>query len=323
MVLQQIICTIKIRTYYAQVRHDSIYRFQTTRNKNIRIIYHYLSLQLDKAYDSEEDNHLLVRGILHAFSVIHQDMNMCRYERHTEDKYRKQMKRSGYSRLSCTNQRNKNETILSVIKRLFGEHITSRLVKTQNRELLSFRCIAYNIHRLTNLIIIFHRFLLTENRQPRHRSISRIYEEIKDDDIGYFVNLYRSAKATGMGIPHVINLLSIANNNLPSVEYRYEQLQRQISVLEFDKRSSVRDFQTLNDQIITMGKTLDSRLECQKEMVRLQVLQQERIKQEALVKHFENNNEEYINIVKTIKDKVHNTLSDSKGASTAGPLVFI
>jgi hypothetical protein len=39
-----------------------------------------------------------------------------------------------------------------VIKRLFGEHITSRLVKTQNRE-LSFRCIAYNIHRLTNLII--------------------------------------------------------------------------------------------------------------------------------------------------------------------------
>ena len=67
------------------------------------------------------------------------------------------MKR-GYSRL-LYNQRNKNETILSVIKRLFGEHITSsRLVKTQNRELLSFRCIAYNIHRLTNLIIIFHRF---------------------------------------------------------------------------------------------------------------------------------------------------------------------
>ena len=82
-------------------------------------------------------------------------MNMCRYERHTEDKYRKQMKR-GYSKL-LYNQLNKNETILSVIKRLFGEHITSRLVKTQNRE-LSFRCIAYNIHRLTNLMIIFDGF---------------------------------------------------------------------------------------------------------------------------------------------------------------------
>ena len=41
------------------------------------------------------------------------------------------------------NQRNnKDETIISVIKRLFGEHVTSRLVKTQNRELSSFRCIA-------------------------------------------------------------------------------------------------------------------------------------------------------------------------------------
>ncbi|MGA9168695.1 MAG: hypothetical protein WBZ20_00940, partial [Nitrososphaeraceae archaeon] len=38
-------------------------------------------------------------------------------------------------------------------KRLFGEHIISRLVRTQNRE-LSFRCIAYNTHRLTNLTII-------------------------------------------------------------------------------------------------------------------------------------------------------------------------
>jgi hypothetical protein len=41
-------------------------------------------------------------------------------------------------------EKQKNETIISVIKRLFGEHITSRLVRTQNRE-LSLRCIAYNI----------------------------------------------------------------------------------------------------------------------------------------------------------------------------------
>ena len=42
---------------------------------------------------------------------------------------------------------------MSVIKRLFGEYVTSRLIRTQNRE-LSFRCIAYNMHRLTNLVII-------------------------------------------------------------------------------------------------------------------------------------------------------------------------
>ena len=65
------------------------------------------------------------------------------------------MKR-GYSKL-LYGQRNKNETIVSVIKRLLGEHITSRLVRTQNRE-LSFRCIAYNTHRIANLSIIIDGF---------------------------------------------------------------------------------------------------------------------------------------------------------------------
>jgi hypothetical protein len=148
-VLQQIICTIKIRR--APTRHDNI-------DFRPLIIKLSESVQLsvvtaDKAYDSE-DNHVLVRDVLHALSVI-----PARYEhvpiRKTHGRYRKQMKR-GYSKL-LYNQLNKNETIVSVIKRLFGEHITSRLVKTQNRE-LSFRCIAYNIHRLTHLIIIFDGF---------------------------------------------------------------------------------------------------------------------------------------------------------------------
>ena len=52
------------------------------------------------------------------------------------------MKRRFYKQLYY--QRNKNETILSVIKRMFGEHVTSRLVKMQNRE-LTFRgnCLQY------------------------------------------------------------------------------------------------------------------------------------------------------------------------------------
>jgi len=103
-------------------------------------------------YDSE-DNHVLVRDVLHVLSVI-----QTRYEHvpilKTHGRYRKQiMKRGAYCKL-LYNQRNKNETIVSVINRLFGEHFTSRLLKTQNRE-LSFRCIDYyNTHRLTNLTII-------------------------------------------------------------------------------------------------------------------------------------------------------------------------
>jgi hypothetical protein len=144
-VLQQIICTIKIRR--APTRHDNI-DFRPLITKTSEILP--LSVVIgDKAYDSEV-NHILVRDILHALSVI-----PARYEhvpiRNTHGKYRKLMKH-GYSK-SLYSQRNKDETIVSVIKRLFGEHVTSRLVKTQNRE-LSFRCIAYNTHRLTNLIII-------------------------------------------------------------------------------------------------------------------------------------------------------------------------
>jgi hypothetical protein len=152
-VLKQIICTVKIRRNPA--RHDNIdFRPLITKVSEILPLS---VVTADKGYDSE-DNHVLVREELHAFSVI-----PARYEYvpiwKTHGRYRKQMKR-GYSKL-LYNQRNKDETILSVIKRLFGEHITSRLVRTQNRE-LCLRCIAYNMHRLTNLVII-----LVVSTEPR------------------------------------------------------------------------------------------------------------------------------------------------------------
>ena len=144
-VLQQIICKIKIRR--PPTRHDNIdFRPIITKISNTIPLS---VVTADKGYGSEE-NHVLVRDLLHGLSII-----PTRYEHvpiwKTNGIYRKQMKR-GYSKL-LYNQRNKNETIVSVIKRLFGEHITSRLVGTQNRE-LSFRRIAYKTHRLTNLVII-------------------------------------------------------------------------------------------------------------------------------------------------------------------------
>ena len=144
-VLQQIICNIRIRR--APTRHDNIdFRPIITRTSNILPLS---VVTADKGYDSE-DNHLLVREDLHALSII-----PARYEHvpiwRTHGRHRKQMKR-GYSKV-LYNQRNKDETIVSVIKRLFGEHLMSRSIRTQNRE-LSFRCITYNMHRLTNLIIL-------------------------------------------------------------------------------------------------------------------------------------------------------------------------
>ena len=155
-VLQQIICTIKIRR--APTRRDNIdFKPIVTRTSDILPISVVTG---DKGYDSEE-NHLLVREDLHAFSII-----PARYEHvpvwRTHGKYRKEMKRN-YSKL-LYNQRNKDETIMSVIKRMFGEHLMSRLTRTQNKD-LSFRCITNNMHRLTNLIILMMFSALLHNSE--------------------------------------------------------------------------------------------------------------------------------------------------------------
>jgi hypothetical protein len=124
-VVCQIICTIKIRSY---PRTDTI-DFQCLITKTCKITPISITVA-DKGYDSE-DNHILVRKHLHGFSII-----SARYVHvpiwRTHGRYRKEMKR-GYSKI-LYHQRNKDETIISVIKRLFGEQITSsRLVRTQNR----------------------------------------------------------------------------------------------------------------------------------------------------------------------------------------------
>ena len=87
-VLQQIICSIKIRR--APTRHDNI-DFKPILTRIAEILP--LSVVTgDKGYDSE-DNHLLIREELHAFSVIparyDDDMPICR----THGRYRKQMRR--------------------------------------------------------------------------------------------------------------------------------------------------------------------------------------------------------------------------------------
>ena len=70
-----------------------------------------------------------------------------------------------------------------------------------------------------------------------------------------------------MGVPHANRLLTIANNDSPSVESRYERLKKEAATLEFQKASSARDSELLNNQIIMMRKTRDStRLDYEKVM---------------------------------------------------------
>ena len=145
-ILKQIICKIKIRR--APTKHDNI-DFKPIITTRIAKIKSLSVVVADKSYDSE-NNHVLVREKLNGYSVIpsiYENVPIWK----TRGKYRKEMKR-GYNKI-LYNQRNKDETIVSVIKRLFGEYITSRLIRMQNRE-LTFRCIAYNTQRMVKLVVL-------------------------------------------------------------------------------------------------------------------------------------------------------------------------
>jgi DNA repair ATPase RecN len=142
--------------------------------------------------------------------------------------------------------------------------------------------------------------------------LNEVYQELKGN-IWPFVNLHKSVKAAGMSVQHVVKLLSIAANDLPSVENRYELLKSEADKLEEDKRSSTMIFQSLSNQISSMRNTLNSIcLEYQKEKTRLCQLHQRSFKQEALVRQFQNDNEEYLKITKTVKEKVATLLSPAK-----------
>ena len=115
-VIKQIICKVKIRR--APAKHDNIdFKPIVTRIAKIKPLSVVVA---DKGYDSEE-NHILVRENLNGLSII-----PSRYENvpiwKTRGRYRKEMKR-GYNKI-LYNQRNKDETIVSVIKRSFWEPIT-------------------------------------------------------------------------------------------------------------------------------------------------------------------------------------------------------
>src|SRR5919112_4174514 len=96
-------------------------------------------------------------------------------------------------------------------------------------------------------------------------NLNMVYEETKGD-IEYFLKLHKSSKAKGMGVKQVVNLLQIANNDLPAVEKRFKRLRNETSALQFQKRIDERSLYQLNNKIASTTKLLNSfRLSCKRE----------------------------------------------------------
>ena len=121
-----------------------------------------------------------------------------------------------------------------------------------------------------------------------------VHEETKGD-IEPFLKLYRLSKAKGMGVKQVVNLLAIANDDLPAIEKRFKRLRNDISMLQFQKRIDERSLYQLKNQIASTTKLLNSfRMSCKRERREIENLYNEKTRIEDLVTQFKNNNEEYL-----------------------------
>jgi hypothetical protein len=144
-------------------------------------------------------------------------------------------------------------------------------------------------------------------------NLSMVYEELKGD-IEPFFKLYKLAKRKGIGVRHVVDILAIANNDLPAFEKRFKRLRNEISMLQFQKRIDERNLYQLNTQIAATTKLLTSfRISCIRERREIGKLYNEKIRLEALVTEYKSNNEEYLNKIKqAAEEKVKDVLTNGK-----------
>jgi hypothetical protein len=123
-----------------------------------------------------------------------------------------------------------------------------------------------------------------------------VYEEIKDD-IASFLKLYKFVKAKGLGIQQVVDVLAIANNDLPAIEERYKRLRTDVSMLQSQKSTYKRNLYQLNNQVLTKSRFLTSlRISCERERREIENICNEKARLEAVVTGFKSNNERYLKI---------------------------
>ncbi|MGB7956377.1 MAG: hypothetical protein WCF23_20580 [Candidatus Nitrosopolaris sp.] len=104
-----------------------------------------------------------------------------------------------------------------------------------------------------------------------------------------------------MGVPHFEKVLKIANNYLPSVEYRYNALKQEVNSLR-EQKSMV------YNQVTEESNRLEYyRVACKGEIDNFERLRDSRMKDEALASSFRKNSS-YIKIEKTIRKKLRNRL---------------
>jgi hypothetical protein len=117
-----------------------------------------------------------------------------------------------------------------------------------------------------------------------------------------------------MSVKQVVNLLKIANNDLPCIEERFKRIRNDIDMLVFRKHTLERNLHQLNNQIASTTNLLNSlRMSCGRERREIENLYNEKARLEDIVTGFKSNNEEYLDKIKQAAyEEVRSVLSDGK-----------
>jgi len=155
------------------------------------------------------------------------------------------------------------------------------------------------------------KFYKEYRKLKRLHNLTLIYEETKGD-IEPLLKLYRLSKAAGMGVQQVVDVLAIANNDLPAIEERYKRIRNDVSMLQIRKHIFERNLYQLNNQIATTTTRLlnSLRMSCRRERRETENLCNEKVRLEALVTLFKNNNEEYLKIKQAAEENVKSVLTN-------------
>lgn len=143
-------------------------------------------------------------------------------------------------------------------------------------------------------------------------SLNLIYQEIKDD-LWSVLKLYRQVKAENMDEKYMIKLLKIANNDIPSIESKCQELIREEASLKAGNQQAASTFQKFNDLISKENKTLERYQSiCNQIIKETEILNTKKAGLEKIIELFQSDSETYIEIEQKIKQEIEGIISNPR-----------
>ena len=147
--------------------------------------------------------------------------------------------------------------------------------------------------------------------------LNLVYEELGDENIGYFVKLCKLAKKEGYSREQVVKILQLVDEDnafgLPQLEQRHKCRIDEIHEFDIQIEKSKKHLYSVNYEIASANALLNSyHMVCERKRQELKNINSKASRIVTLVNRFKSNNEEYLKIRKTVEEEVSKILTDSK-----------